>query len=514
MCYNLKNQNIAIIAVVFAVMMSFSHIAYAQVEAVPENSENAALQSQNNAANDDDLFGLDENNEETPDKTANSTPAADENPSAEEAPSVKSDAAQPQNADEANASTNDQLNLNSIPDTSTSEGQKELEEAVNAADAEMQNVVEAPKSPFESFGNAILSKVDNSLFNQMSNIEKQTTILNLEYKREEVRNRIEALRIQRLKAREEEATRKKEEEERLKNEETQRKIKEVEAQKKLKEAEAELEKVRQARVLNEYMNEMLIVNQKWVEKNAALQNQVKKLRDERRSLIKVFEDKMQSVKREAASTVQKTQNAKSAHDRTITSLQTQIISLKKAIVQNEDMISQMKNGNSSNPFAEGIDENAIDMSDEYAIMDITGKGKDIIAKIVSKDGTTFIVHKGSMLKGGEVVMAITNNYVAFDNKGVKSYLYTGGTVREYEPETSFNGADKTPVAGKEVVNNNAAVRNVRGASVDTKAAAGNKTPQPSAPAACSKTNPQPVKRTVRTGSPANVSSLGQGMFVK
>ena len=147
-------------------------------------------------------------------------------------------------------------------------------------------------------------------------------------------------------------------------------------------------------------------------------------------------------------------------------------------------------------------------------MDITGKGKDIIAKIVSKDGTTFIVHKGSMLKGGEVVMAITNNYVAFDNKGVKSYLYTGGTVREYEPETSFNGADKTPVAGKEVVNNNAAVRNVRGASVDTKAAAGNKTPQPSAPAASSKTNPQPVKRTVRTGSPANVSSLGQGMFVK
>ena len=39
---------------------------------------------------------------------------------------------------------------------------------------------EAPKSPFESFGNAILSKVDNDLFNQMSNIEKQNTLLNLE----------------------------------------------------------------------------------------------------------------------------------------------------------------------------------------------------------------------------------------------------------------------------------------------------------------------------------------------
>lgn len=515
MCYNLKNQNIAIIAVVFAAMMTFSHIAYAQVEAVPNDTESTAVQNQNDTADNDDLFGLSENNEENLDNSANSTPSTNENLNAEEAPSVENDVAQPQNADNTDVNSKDKLDLNSIPDTSTSEGQKELEDAVNEADAEIQDVVEAPKSPFESFGNAILSKVDNSLFNQMSNIEKQTTILNLEYKREEVRNKIEALKIQRLKAREEEAARKKAEEERLKDEETQRKIKETEAQEKLKQAEADLEKVRQSRVLNEYMNEMLVTNQKWIEKNADLQNQVKKLREERLSLIKDFEDKMQAIKREAASIVQKTQNAKSAHNRSITSLQSQITSLKKAIVQNEDMINQMKNTNSSNPFAEGIDENAIDMSDEYAIMDITGKGKDIIAKIVSKDGTTFIVHKGSMLKGGEVVMAITNNYVAFDNKGVKSYLYTGGTVREYEPETSFNGADKTPVSGKNAVSHNSSVRNVRGISVDTKATTSNKTaPQPSAPVTTSKTNPKPVKRTVSTGGSSNVSSLGQGMFVK
>ncbi len=512
MCYKLKNQNIAIVAVVLAVMMAFSHIAYAQVEAVPDNTENTASQSQSNTTNDDDLFGLDENDEKNPDNTQNSTPSANENQNSEEVVPAEEAAVQVQNAEDVSAPDEGQLDLNSVPDTSTSEGQKALDEAVNAADAEMQNVVEAPKSPFESFGNAILSKVDNSLFNQMSNIEKQTTILNLEYKREEVRNRIEALKIQRLKAREEEASRKKAEEERIKNEENQRKIREIEAKEKLKQAEVELEKVRQARVLNEYMNEMLVMNQKWVEKNADLQNQVKKLREERLSLIKLFEDKMQSVKREASSVEQKTQNAKSNHDRAISSLQSQITSLKRAIVQNEDMINQMKNNNSSNPFAEGIDENAIDMSDEYAIMDITGKGKDIIAKIVSKDGTTFIVHKGSMLKGGEVVMAITNNYVAFDKKGVKSYLYTGGTVREYEPETSFNGADKTPVAGKAVVNNSAAVRNVRGAAVDAPASSGNKA---AAPAVSSKSGSQPVKRTISTGgSSANVSSLGQGMFVK
>lgn len=538
MSYNLKNNNIVIIAVAIAAMMTISPAAYAQTADNQINAEAPAPQIQEN----DDLFGLDEPDDnaqaethseaapgtavdetgkaEAETEAAAAAPALDENSpkQTEPAPQNLSDDAaaetQPTEGSDKTAQPNN-VDLNSIPDTSTAEGKKALDAATS--DNAEEAAIEAPKSPFENFGNAILSKVDNSLFNQMSNIEKQTTILNLEYKREEVRNRIEALRIQRLKAQQEEANRLKEEENRIKDEENQRKIKEIEAQEKLKRAEMELEKVRQARVLNEYMNEMLIVNQQWVEKNAALQSQVKELRDERKALIKDFEDKISTVKRESDATILKAQNAKEAHDKVVSSLQTQISSLKRAIMQNEDTINQLRSGNSANPFAEGIDENAIDMSDEYAIMDITGKGKDIIAKIINKDGTTFIVHQGSMLKGGEVVMAITDNYIAFDNKGVKSYLYTGGTVREYEPETSFNGADKTPVAAKGVVNNNNVVRNVRGAAItpqagsNLKEATGNAVAKPQNKSAAKK---KTVSTSGKTQSSTSIGAPGQGMFVE
>lgn len=538
MSYNLKNNNIVIIAVAIAAMMTISPAAYAQTADNQINAEAPAPQIQEN----DDLFGLDEPDDnaqaethseaapgtavdetgkaEAETEAAAATPALDENSpkQTEPAPQNLSDDAaaetQPTEESDKTAQPNN-VDLNSIPDTSTAEGKKALDAATS--DNAEEAAIEAPKSPFENYGNAILSKVDNSLFNQMSNIEKQTTILNLEYKREEVRNRIEALRIQRLKAQQEEANRLKEEENRIKDEENQRKIKEIEAQEKLKRAEMELEKVRQARVLNEYMNEMLIVNQQWVEKNAALQSQVKELRDERKALIKDFEDKISTVKRESDATILKAQNAKEAHDKVVSSLQTQISSLKRAIMQNEDTINQLRSGNSANPFAEGIDENAIDMSDEYAIMDITGKGKDIIAKIINKDGTTFIVHQGSMLKGGEVVMAITDNYIAFDNKGVKSYLYTGGTVREYEPETSFNGADKTPVAAKGVVNNNNVVRNVRGAAItpqagsNLKEATGSAVAKPQNKSAAKK---KTVSTSGKTQSSTSIGAPGQGMFVE
>ena len=61
---------------------------------------------------------------------------------------------------------------------------------------------EAPKpAPVnKEFGDGVLEKVNNDLFNQMSDIEKQTTLLTLELRREKVRNEIEAIKAQRDKA--------------------------------------------------------------------------------------------------------------------------------------------------------------------------------------------------------------------------------------------------------------------------------------------------------------------------
>ena len=198
MSYNLKNNNIVIIAVAIAAIMTISPAAYAQTADNQINTEAPAPQVQEN----DDLFGLDEPNDNTQAETnseaapstavdetgkaeteaAAAAPALDENSpkQTEPAPQNLSDdaTAETQPTEESDkAAQQNNVDLNSIPDTSTAEGKKALDTATSDNDEEI--AIEAPKSPFENFGNAILSKVDNSLFNQMSNIEKQTTILNL-----------------------------------------------------------------------------------------------------------------------------------------------------------------------------------------------------------------------------------------------------------------------------------------------------------------------------------------------
>jgi len=313
-------------------------------------------------------------------------------------------------------------------------------DATTDVDAVIPEIGES-KSPFENFGNAILSKVDNDLFNQMSNIEKQTTLLRLELRREELKTRVEALRTARLKAQQEEDARIRAEEERAKDQEAERQAKIVSEQEKLKQKEIELEKVRQSKIVNDYMNEMLEMNQQWVAKNAELQNRIHELEEENKAIYQDFKDKVVNLKVNISSLVEKSEKALTAYKRKMESLNSHINQLKSSMMEREDEIKQL-----SNPFAEDgtPGKDAIDMSREYAIMDITGKGDDVIAKIVSRDGTTFIVHKGSMLKNGEVVTSITDHYISFENDGVQSYLYTGGTVMEYEPLVTFNGSDRTP----------------------------------------------------------------------
>jgi len=298
------------------------------------------------------------------------------------------------------------------------------------------------RTPFESFGNSILAKVDNDLFNQMSNIEKQTTLLRLELRREELKSRVEALRNARLKAQQEEESRKQAEKEKAKDLEAERQAKIVTEQEKLKQKEIELEKVRQGKVVNDYMNEMLVINQQWIAKTAKLQKRIAELETANKEIHQDFRNKISDINANAQSLIVKSEEAVVVYKKKMEALNSHINQLKTAMSEREDEIKQL----SSNPFSETTSptEDAIDMSEEYAIMDITGKGDDIIAKIVSNDGKTFTVHKGSKLKNGEVVTSITDHYISFENDGVRSFLYTGGTVMEFEPVVSFNDSGKTP----------------------------------------------------------------------
>ena len=62
------------------------------------------------------------------------------------------------------------------------------------------------------FDENISPSISNDLFTKMSDLEKQTTLLNLELKKERVQNEIAAVKAQRLKAQQEEEARKEEEE--------------------------------------------------------------------------------------------------------------------------------------------------------------------------------------------------------------------------------------------------------------------------------------------------------------
>ena len=531
MSYNMKNK----IVVMFAVAFCLSAVMAGNVKAQAVEATNAAPEVVANqpempvknaqelpTPSEDDPFGLDDPMGATEEVSADIESPQNINENEPRMPDIRErkmperKAPAPLEADNAFPAPESipNVDLDSMtPDISTDTGL-----------ADVMIDPSAPKSPFEKYGNTILSRVDNELFNQMSEIEKQTTLLNLELKREEVKNRIDALKAQRERARQEELNLEAEREKKVRDEELQRQKALLQEQMKLKEKEMELEKIRQAKILNEYMNETLIANQQWVEANGKLTAQVKELQEERKKLIAEIENKLDGVNKRTAVSVQAAEETRVAYERKISNFNKQIEGLKQIINEKENALQNMKAG-ADNPFATGeiIDQDAVDMSKEYAIMDITGKGDNIVAKIVSQDGTTFIVRKGSVLKGGEVVVNITDKVITFDNHGAKSYLYTGGTVMQYEPTEAFNNATKTPNEAVGVVNNAPAIRNVRGAPNNNTAGANLKnevnkavsksTSTPSKTTSSTSTT-QPKKTTSTSSSNKGIASFSQGMMVK
>lgn len=577
MSYNLKNKAVIILALTFAVIVSVQGVSYAEeVAPVPEAQADSLISVDNSSADktQTDIAAPDavlettaaeavaENAEAIPPVAENSTETAplaevvtaEQEATAEKLSSDLFDETDELLADTAIAEpTENAVDENSAPapqdgtpeapvaDGSLNNNELDLQDASlndSAIDAELgldadesddllaegenggekkeETIPEAetPKSPFESFGNSILSKVDNDLFNQMSNIEKQNTLLNLELKREELKNKVASLRMQRIKAKQEAEFARKQEEEKLKEQEAERQAMLIKEQEALKQKEIELEKVRQGKVLNEYMNEMLKMNQQWISKNTELLNRIHELEEDRKLLLKDFEDQVEQVQHHAMILQKKAETTVANHTRIVASLNSHINSLKRVISESEEKLNKLKESSMTNPFAAaavmaGMGEGAIDMSQEYAIMDITGKGDDIVAKIVNKDGTTFIVHKGSMLKGGEVVTAITDHYVAFENGGVRSFIYTGGTVLDFEPTVAFNNADKLPEE-TEKVSTPTQAKNVMGnASTNNVKAPTNPAPATTA------TSPSARKSKASARSRAGLSaSFGSGMFVQ
>lgn len=293
------------------------------------------------------------------------------------------------------------------------------------------------------------SGIDDKVFSQMSDLEKQTALLSLELRREKVRNEIDAIKNQRRKAIQEESD-KREEKERKKLEwEKEQEAKVIKEQQKLKTIELEMDKIRQERYLKAYKNQMLIENQAWVNNNATLYENMKKLRQDKQDMIADFQNKLNVIVQNADAAGLDVDRKKADFAREVSDLQTQIAVLKARVDAQAKELEIEK----QNPFAEGSDQQQtlmdatsneistpekpvviLKLSDLYAVMEIRGQGGELVAKLINAEGKPFMVQKGTQLQSGQTIDEITSTYVRTDKGGIKEYLYfAAGGILDREP---------------------------------------------------------------------------------
>ncbi len=274
---------------------------------------------------------------------------------------------------------------------------------------------------------SLIADIDDSVFDEMSNIEKETAILNLELKKEQVKNSIEALKAVQNKARQAELD--KLEEKRKKDIEwrNEQKKKLLQEEQKLKNLEILYEQKRQEQILKAYKNKMLEEMQKNIADKASVYAEINKMQDERKKLISNFKGRFIQLKNLANEANAEVIRVRDAYSKTISDLQTEISILKARLEAAEKQ---------ENPFADAEEaaKEQLKLSDMYAIMEIRGKGENISAKLINKNGTPFFVRVGTTLQTGQVIDAITTTYVSATKDGVKDFLYfSSGGILDQEP---------------------------------------------------------------------------------
>ena len=291
-------------------------------------------------------------------------------------------------------------------------------------------------SPVGAIGAAKFGNIDGTIFEKMSDLEKQTAILSLELRKEKVQNEIEAVKSQRTKAMEE--LRAAEEEKAKKKAEWEREqvLKVIKEQQRLKELETAYENARQEKLLNDYKNHMLKEKQSWIEKNASLYAEMKNATKEKIAFADKIKNQYKEIDALSAKAKDDAARVKEAYAQEISDLQAQVSLLKSRLEAQERALEEER----QNPFAESAVEGdgdsapvtptmAVERLDElYAVMEIRGQGDKLSAKLMNQSGIPFIVRKGAVLQNGEMVDEITSSYVRTDKNGAKDYLYFSGSA--------------------------------------------------------------------------------------
>lgn len=308
-----------------------------------------------------------------------------------------------------------------LPGSSNADNRAPIPDLINVDGAEA-----------DGMGDNILNKIDNNLFSKMSSIEKQSALLSLELRREKIRSEIAAIKAQRKKAQEEEAAREEERNRKRIEWENEQQRKLLVEQQKLKELENQREVLRQEKIVKAYKETMLKEKQEWIKHNADLYNQMIQIENERDAVVNDFKMKLNNLNNMATKAVSNAQTAKDRYDQAINSMKSQL-----SVVQSRLDAELSAKLSKANPFATMPDENQVKLNDVYAIMEIVGKGENLAAKLINKNGDRFMVRKGTALQTGHIVDEITETYVRADIDGAKDYLwFAAGGILDSEPQKS------------------------------------------------------------------------------
>ena len=298
----------------------------------------------------------------------------------------------------------------------------------------------------------------------MSEIEKSTTLLTLELKREKLRNEIEAQKAVRQRSADDRE--RMIAEQRLKDLEKQKQIEAnlVKEQQTLMDKKQLFEVLKQRKLLNAYMNSMLMAEQDWLKEKEELYAKLAQAEQEKKDLVELFKKKIDSVLEVSTKNIQVAETAKANFERIVKGLKARneqlrkrveadariIKSAKNSLYLNSRSIEELKEKNAEHAAntaaslalaqaevesleAESLEDELEKLSAQYAILGITGRADSLTVEIIDKDGQSTKLKKGSILPTGHIVDEIGADFAKFNFNDNVDYLYVGKGIDGFKP---------------------------------------------------------------------------------
>ncbi len=290
----------------------------------------------------------------------------------------------------------------------------------------------------------LIENLDNNVFKQMSDIEKHNALLNLQLKRESIKNEIEAIKAKRRMAIDEENEKKEEaKRKQIEWEQAQEELK-LEAERKKKEMELQLKKQKEHSILKEYREQALEKDKKWIERIKEVQEKSDKTISEQKALAEDFKTKLDSLNKTAIDrniAIRKLKKKINEEQKRLEKMEREITSREERLAR-QVAEANAKDKKGANPFAKKktlTREERIKLKpieDLYAVLEVKGTGEDLIAKLISKKGKTFYVKIGTILKSGHEVIQISKTFVRVEYGGlIEDITFPAGGVLDKEPNS-------------------------------------------------------------------------------